>query len=240
MKKKFLSIILITVLSIGVVGCGNTLANKSLETAKIFIENKEYDKALISLEITLDEDSENGEANKLYRIVEKYMEVKELIDNNKFSEAEEAINKLNPSSFKGIAIEEDINNLKEDINKHKEKEKVEKEEEAKKEQEKKEEKERNRNQEENEINNIVNTENEVSSTESEQEEIEKVQELCRSCGINEANQSGLCNECEWNKYFENKATCGGCDGYGNVVDASLAGNKCPYCGEEFKVIETYK
>lgn len=241
MKKKFLSIILIAVVSIGGVACGNTLANKSLKNAKTFIENKEYDKALMSLEMTLDEDSENGEANKLYRIVEKYIESKKLVGNNKFSEAEDVINKLNSSTYKGSAIEEDINNLKEEINKHKEKEKVEKEEKAKKEQEKKEEKERNKNQKENEINNVVNTGNEVSSTKLDQEKIDKAQGLCTNCGVNKANvKGGLCNKCEWNKYFENKATCGGCDGNGNVVDASLAGTKCPYCGEEFKVIETYK
>lgn len=301
MKKKILSIIMVAVLSIGVVGCGNTLANKSLETAKTFIENKEYDKALVSLEMTLDEDSENGEANKLYRIVEKYMEAKKLIDNNKFHEAEEVINKLNPSSYEGIAIEEDINKLKDDVNKHNEEEKAEKKkkQEAKKEQEKKENEEKNKNQSQvNKVDTVVNTENKVSNTEASQQKTEerqgicfvckkkdnmsnlhevhgrgvvhkscydsiplcsickekliydsdgngicdyKCDELCTNCWTNKANvKGGLCDKCEWNKYFENKATCSGCEGNGNIVDASLAGTKCPYCGEEFKVIETYK
>ena len=46
---------MVSVLSIGVMGYRNTLVNKSLEIAKTFIENKEYDKDLISLEINFDE-----------------------------------------------------------------------------------------------------------------------------------------------------------------------------------------
>lgn len=116
MKNKLISIISILVLSMVLVGCGNNLANKSIENAKLLIKNKNYDKAILALEIALDEEPENGEANKLYRILEKYMEANKLIKNNKFVEAEEIINKLNPSLFTGLSIEEDINNLKNIIN----------------------------------------------------------------------------------------------------------------------------
>ena len=67
----------------------------------------------------------------------------------------------------------------------------------------------------------------------------KCDRLCTNCWVNEANEANinsLCNVCSWNETFANKATCGGCDGYGNVVDASLAGTICPDCGYEFKVI----
>ncbi len=118
MKKKILSFIMASILSVALIGCGNTLANKSLESAKTFIENKDYDKALLSLEIALDEEPENGEANKLYRILEKYIESKELVENEKFHEAEEVINKLDSSLFVGLSIQEDINNLKDVIGNH--------------------------------------------------------------------------------------------------------------------------
>ncbi len=59
--------------------------------------------------------------------------------------------------------------------------------------------------------------------------------LCTNCWTNEANvKGGLCNDCEWNKYYSNKAACRGC--VGNVVDGSLAGTKCPECGEIFELI----
>lgn len=118
MRKKILSFIMASILSIVLIGCENTLANKSLESAKTFIENKEYDKALVSLEMALDEEPENGEANKLYRVLEKYIESKNLVDNNQFHEAEEIINKLDSSLFAGLSIEEDINNLKDIIDKY--------------------------------------------------------------------------------------------------------------------------
>lgn len=63
----------------------------------------------------------------------------------------------------------------------------------------------------------------------------KCDKLCTNCWSNEANvKGGLCNECEWNKYYSNKATCGGCTG--NIVDGSLAGTICPDCGYEFELI----
>lgn len=63
----------------------------------------------------------------------------------------------------------------------------------------------------------------------------KCDKLCTSCWTNEANvKGGLCNDCEWNKYYSNKASCEGCTG--NIVDGSLAGTICSECGEEFKLI----
>lgn len=60
--------------------------------------------------------------------------------------------------------------------------------------------------------------------------------LCTNCWSNEANvKGGLCNDCEWNKYYSNKATCGGC--IGNIVDGSLAGTTCPECGNKFELMK---
>lgn len=166
MKKKILSFIMASILSVALIGCGNTLANKSLESAKTFIESKEYDKALISLEIVLDEEPENGEANKLYRILEKYIESKELVENEKFHEAEEVINKLDSSLFAGLSIEEDINSLKEIIDKHN-KEEIEVVEEVE-------------NQEENKEEVKVQESNEVSNTQ-QQSIVEEKKGICFIC-----------------------------------------------------------
>lgn len=289
MKNKLISTILVCILSLGLIGCGNNLVNKSIENAKVLIENKDYDKALISLELALDEDPENGEANKLYRILEKYIESKKLVENEKFHEAEEVINKLDSSLFLGLSIEEDINNLKDIIDKHN-KEEIEVVEEVKNKDDI-EVAEEIKNQEEPKVQEVSNTQQQsvveekkaicfickkedyisnlkelhgfgvvhnycyesapicsicnqtklIGNEDSDKNGIcdYKCDRLCTNCWINEANEAntnGLCDICCWNETFANKATCGGCDGYGNVVDASLAGTICPYCGYEFKVI----
>lgn len=285
MKNKLISIILVYALSFGLIGCGNDLVHKSIENAKVYMENKEYDKALIALELALDEDTENGQANKLYRILEKYIESKELVDNDKFNEAEEIINKLDYSLFTGLPIEEDINSLKEKIDKHN-KEKVEISEEEKKQEEEpsetqEENKEEAKIQEFNVEQQIVVEKKKYICFICKQEDyISNLQELhgfgvvhnycyesapvcsicnqtklignedlnengicdykcdklCTNCWTQPKNSevSGLCNECEWNKYYSNKATCGGCTG--NIVDGSLAGSICNDCGTEFEII----
>lgn len=282
-----ISIVLVCILSLGLIGCGNNLVSKSIENAKVSMENKEYDKALISLELALDEEPESGEANKLYRILEKYIESKELVDNDKFHEAEEVLAKLDTPLFEGLSIEEDINNLKEAINKHKEEEKTEEEnkkqeEETKKQEElAKQESEKQTSevtmqiqeqviQEEQKVCFICNQTDYVSNLNEvhgyglahlscyesapvcsicHQTKLiwnedangngicdYKCDKLCTNCWTNPKNggASGLCDECEWNKYYSNKATCGGC--IGNIVDGSLAGTICPDCGYEFKLI----
>ncbi|MGG7060164.1 hypothetical protein ACQPUY_15630 [Clostridium nigeriense] len=285
MKNKLISIILVYALSLGLIGCGNNLVDKSIENAKVSMENKEYDKALISLELALDEDPENGQANKLYRILEKYIESKELVDNDKFHEAEEIISKLDNSLFTGLSIEEDINSLKEKIDKHN------KEEVAISEEKKKQEEESSKTQEENkeevqiqesnvEQQSVAEEKKDICFICKQEDYISNLQELhgfgvvhnycyesapicsichqtklignedldkngicdykcdklCTNCWTKPKNSevSGLCNECEWNKYYSNKATCGGCTG--NIVDGSLAGTICPDCGTKFKII----
>lgn len=96
------------------VGCGNSVVKKSIEQAKTSIESKEYDKALASLQLALDEDKDNEEANKIYSIVDGYQKAKKLVDENKITEAKEMTNGIN-SDYINYAIKEDIDNLKSQI-----------------------------------------------------------------------------------------------------------------------------
>ena len=93
------------------VGCGNSVVKKSIEQAKTAIESKEYDKALASLQLALDEDKDNEEANTLYSIVDGYQKAKKLVDENKITEAKEIIDGIN-SDYINYSIEDDIDNLK--------------------------------------------------------------------------------------------------------------------------------
>lgn len=125
MKVKFIqTIIVILVLSLGVVGCGNSIVNKSIEQAKSSIESKEYDKSLLSLEMALDEESDNEEVKKLYDIVDKYQQAKKLIEDNNIDEAKKVLDAIN-IEYTSYAIKEDIDNLKSEVeNQYKEIEKV--------------------------------------------------------------------------------------------------------------------
>lgn len=87
MKSKILSIVGVLMIGLIFVGCGNSVVKKSIEQAKNAIESKEYDKALASLELALDEDKDNEEANKIYSIVDGYQKSKKLVDENKIIEA---------------------------------------------------------------------------------------------------------------------------------------------------------
>lgn len=115
MKSKILSIVGVLMIGLIFVGCGNSVVKKSIEQAKNAIESKEYDKALASLELALDEDKDNEEANKIYSIVDGYQKSKKLVDENKITEAKEIIEGIN-SDYISYAIKDDIDNLKSKIN----------------------------------------------------------------------------------------------------------------------------
>ena len=101
-------------MSLMIVGCGNSVVKKSIEQAKNAIESKEYDKSLASLQLALDEDKDNEEANKLYSIVDGYQKAKKLVDENKIAEAKEIIEGMN-SDYISYVIKDDIDNLKSQI-----------------------------------------------------------------------------------------------------------------------------
>lgn len=181
MKNKLISIILVYTLSFVLIGCGNDLVHKSIENAKVYMENKEYDK---------------------------------------FNEAEEIINKLDYSLFTGLPIEEakiQEFNVEQQIVVEKKKYicficK-----------------------QEDYISNlqelhgfgvvhnycyesapvcyICNQTKLIGNEDLNENGIcdYKCDKLCTNCWTQPKNSevSGLCNECEWNKYYSNKATCGG-------------------------------
>lgn len=109
--------LMILALTLGLVGCGNSIAKKSIEEAKLLIENKEYDKALLSLEVALDEDRDNEEAKNLYDIVNGYNKVKKVVEGNDVEEAKKFIDEIH-SDYVNYAIKEDIDNLKSQIDTH--------------------------------------------------------------------------------------------------------------------------
>ena len=113
MKKKLL-VIIISSVAVFFVGCGNSMVEKSFEKLKSFIENKEYEKAITSLEMILDKDKENEEANRLYEIIDSYQKAKEAFEENDFEEAEEILDSID-KEYKNYPIKDDIEKLKKDL-----------------------------------------------------------------------------------------------------------------------------
>ena len=113
MKKKLL-VIIISSVAVFFVGCGNSMVEKSFEKLKSFIENKEYEKAITSLEMILDKDKENEEANRLYEIIDSYQKAKEAFEENDFEEAEEILDSID-KEYKNYPIKDDIDKLKKDL-----------------------------------------------------------------------------------------------------------------------------
>ncbi|MGG7060165.1 lysozyme inhibitor LprI family protein [Clostridium nigeriense] len=113
MKKKLIAFIMV-ILALGLVGCGNGIVKKSIEQAKASIEIKEYDKALLSLEMALDEDNDNEEANKLYSIVDKYQKAKKLLEENNADKAKNLLDEMD-SEYVNYKIKDDIDSLKQQV-----------------------------------------------------------------------------------------------------------------------------
>ena len=125
MKKKLLTMIVCS-MTVLLVGCGNSVVKKSIAESKSFMENKEYDKAIISLEIALDEDKENAEANKLYKIIDSYQKAKKNLDENNIIDAKKILDSID-KEYEKYSIKEDVYNLKKDLKKYDtEKEKIDK------------------------------------------------------------------------------------------------------------------
>ena len=117
MNKKLISMTLVVlIISLVLGGCGNSVVKKSIEQAKASMESKEYDKALLSLEMALDEDSKNKEAKELYSILETYQSAKQLLEEKKFDEAKKTIDKI-ASEYANYSIKEDVDLLKTEIEK---------------------------------------------------------------------------------------------------------------------------
>lgn len=113
MKRKLL-VMIVSVMTVFLVGCGNSMVEKSFEKLKSFVENKEYEKAITSLEMILDKDKENEEANKLYEIIDSYQKAKEAFEEEDFEEAEEILDSID-KEYKNYPIKDDIDKLKKDL-----------------------------------------------------------------------------------------------------------------------------
>mgnify|MGYP001001952474 FL=1 len=116
MKKILIAGLILSITTL-FIGCGNSIVKKSIEQAITAIDNKEYDKALLSLEMALDEDKENEEATKLYKIVGSYQDANSAMEDKNLEEAKKALDSIN-DDYVNYSIKDDIDELKKEIENH--------------------------------------------------------------------------------------------------------------------------
>ena len=121
MKKKYISIIIAAIVVIGV-GVGffvykNNSQNKGIEKANELIKEREYDKALASFELVLDDNSKNQDAVKGKEMLEDYMNANKKFNDGDLEEANKLLSNI-PSEYSNYKeLKEDVDSLKDKINK---------------------------------------------------------------------------------------------------------------------------
>lgn len=120
-KKHKIIIISIAIVILILLGVGafyiykNYSVNKIVNKAIEYIDEKEYDKAIATLNIALDEKSNDSKAVNLKDMINTYLEAKKLYEDNNLNEANSKINEIkNYSNY--TKFKDDVNSLKENIN----------------------------------------------------------------------------------------------------------------------------
>ncbi|MCI9978122.1 DUF1311 domain-containing protein [Clostridioides difficile] len=111
---KIKTIIVVSLLAISMVGCGNSTAKKAIEQGKLAMASKEYDKALASFQLAVDEGSKDEEILNISEIIEKYNEANNIFKEGKIEEAKKIVDEIN-EEYKKYAIKDDIETLKKSI-----------------------------------------------------------------------------------------------------------------------------
>lgn len=99
MKKsvKYLSLAVLTIiLSLNIIACNSS--NRALDKGKELISEGQYEKAEVSLELALDEDPKNKEANELKNMIENYLEASKALDEGEIRKAEVKIKNVGEKS----------------------------------------------------------------------------------------------------------------------------------------------
>lgn len=112
--KKLIIIVSAILLGISMVGCGNSTSKKAIEQGKLAMANKEYDKALSSFKLAIDEGSNDEEIKSMTSIIENYNEANLKFEKGNLEEAKEILDKINKDYAK-YSIKDDVDNLKENI-----------------------------------------------------------------------------------------------------------------------------
>ncbi|ENB9403060.1 MULTISPECIES: hypothetical protein [Bacillus cereus group] len=99
-------------------GCGDKTANKAIEQGKLALANKEYDKALASFSLALDEKSD--EAKVLHTQTKKWMDAMKAKDEQNWDEANKLFGEVVETKGGISSLKEDAKKMKGELKSNKE------------------------------------------------------------------------------------------------------------------------
>jgi uncharacterized protein YecT (DUF1311 family) len=109
--KNFNVIVLTSLIVIIMVGYGNSISSKAIEQGKLAMASKEYDKALASFQLAIDEGSKDKEVLKITEIIEMYKKASNLFNEGNIERSEKIVNEIN-EEYVNYLIKDDIDTLK--------------------------------------------------------------------------------------------------------------------------------
>lgn len=113
--KKYLGVVLATMVIASMVGCTDSTFDKSMDAAKISLASKEYDKASALLELALQEKKNDEEAKSLKDQVDELINIQELIELGKFEDASDLCSELEARNDINDIISKQMDAISEDI-----------------------------------------------------------------------------------------------------------------------------
>lgn len=121
-KSKVVTIISIMIIIVLIVGgvfiYKDKTTSKSVKKGTELLKEGEYNKALASYELALDDNKNNNEALKGKDMISSYLNAKKYFEDGKIEKAKETIDKID-DSYKDInTFKEDVDNLKSKINEY--------------------------------------------------------------------------------------------------------------------------
>lgn len=112
--RKGLSLVLTVILILGLTGCGNSTKKQAVEQGDLALASRDYDGALASYEIALNEDIKDEEVREIYDIIKKYKRAEEYLEDDNIESAEKVLKEIGSKANK-YPIGEDIDDLKDEI-----------------------------------------------------------------------------------------------------------------------------
>lgn len=119
-KTKVVSVSIIVIVIVLI--CGGFFFYKTSSTDREIkkgvelISEKQYEKAVATFELVLDDNNSNTKASELKDMVQNYLDSKKLFDENKFADAKDKIDSINEDYNNYPSLKDDVNNLKDKIN----------------------------------------------------------------------------------------------------------------------------
>lgn len=104
----------VSILSLSIMSCSRE-SNKALSKGKDLIEDNQCDKAIVSLELALDEDPKNEEAEELKNMVENYLESRKALEEGQIRKAEVKFQNIGDRSKDFPKFKECVDTLEKNI-----------------------------------------------------------------------------------------------------------------------------